>query len=125
MHLILGEVVDTIPTIYLTPVLVTVIISVFIPIVTGLITKYTLHPTWKNIITIILNAISALVVGATMLPTGVSVISSQALLSAIIGVVVSIATYLGIWVPAKVTNRPDGILGAQTGIGPKVHRQAA
>jgi predicted TIM-barrel enzyme len=98
----LAEVVDTIPTIYLTPFLVT------------------LHPAVKAIITIVLDTVVSLVVHAEMLPSGVSVISNQSILAAIVSVATSIAVYLGLYVPAKLSNRPDGVLGPTVGIGPKV-----
>lgn len=117
-----AEVVQTIPTIYLTPLTVTLVLSLFVPIVTGILTKYTLHAGVKAIIMIILDTVMTLIVHAEMLPSGVAVISSQAISAAIVATVVSIATYLGVYVPTKLTNKPDGVLGAQLGIGPKVHQ---
>jgi hypothetical protein len=110
--------IDTLPTLYLSPFAVTLFISLLVPIVTGLLTKYALPATAKAIIMIVLDAAVALVVGAQMLPDGTAVINSQTLLSALIAVVVSVATYLGIYVPVKLSNRPDGVLGANVGIGP-------
>lgn len=111
--------IDTLPTLYLSPFVVTIFLSLLVPIVTGLLTKYALPAAAKVIIMIVLDAAVALVVGATMLPDGTAVINSQSLGSAVVAVVVSVATYLGVYVPLKVSNRPDGILGPTVGIGPK------
>lgn len=109
---------DTLPTLYLSPLAVTLVLSLAVPIVTGLLTKYSVPAAVKAIVMIVLDAAVALVVHAEMLPSGVAVINSQTLTAAILGVVVSVATYLGIYVPVKLSNRPDGVLGANVGIGP-------
>lgn len=109
---------DTLPTLFLTPLTVTVVLSLVVPIVTGILTKYALPAAVKAIIMIVLDAAVSLVVHAEMLPSGTAVINSQALLGAIVAVAVSVATYLGVYIPAKLSNRPDGVLGTNVGIGP-------
>lgn len=110
---------DTLPTLYLSPMAVTLVLSLLVPIVTGLLTKYALPAAVKALIMLVLDAVVSLVVHAEMLPTGVAVINSQALVGAILGVVVSAATYLGVYVPVKLSNRPDGVLGTNVGVGPR------
>ena len=99
------------------PIVMTVI-SLIIPLVTGLLTKYTL-PGWiKGIITIVLNAIAAAILTATQ-ADGTAVFSNATLMTAIYGVIISVVTYLSVYKSAGLTSSsPDGALAPRAGIGP-------
>lgn len=110
---------DTPSTIDLSPLVVTLVISLIVPIATGLVTKYTLPAAAKAVIMVVLDGAVALITQAVMLPDGTAVINTQALLAFILAVVVSVGTYLGVYVPVKLSNRPDGVLAPTLGVGPK------
>jgi hypothetical protein len=94
------------------------VISLLIPIVNGLLTKYTFPSSVKAVITIVLNAVAALVVTATQ-ADGTAVISNTALLTFIFGTTISVVSYLGLYKPTGLTSStPDGKLAPNTGAGP-------
>lgn len=100
------------------------IVSALIPIINGLMTKYTLPSKVKAVITIVLNAVAAAVVTAVTVD-GSAVFSNQTLLTFLYGTGISIFSYLGVYVPFNLTSSsPNGKLGPTTGIGPKVDRAA-
>jgi small basic protein len=107
---------DTIASIRLDAATVTLIISVFIPIVTGLLTKYGL-PGWiKTLITLALNAISAAVVAAR-LADGSAVVSQSVIVSALIAFGLSVVAYESFWVKLNVTSsKPEGKLAPSRGL---------
>lgn len=109
---------ETAGALVLSALVVTIIISTAIPIITGLLTKATL-PSWiKGVMTIILNAVNALVVNAT-LADGTAVISQETFVVWVLGVVTSIAIYAGVYKPAHITSSGDGKLKPESGIGPE------
>jgi small basic protein len=94
------------------------VISLLIPILTGLLTKYTLPSSVKAIMTIVLNAAAALVLTA-MQADGTAVISNAALLTFIYGTTISVVSYLGLYKPVGLTSStPDGKLAPTVGVGP-------
>ena len=99
------------------PVVMTVI-SLIIPLITGLLTKYTL-PGWvKGLITIVLNAIGALIVTSTQ-ADGTAVMSNAALMTCIYGVIVSVVSYVSVYKSAGLTSStPDAKLAPRAGLGP-------
>lgn len=90
---------------------VTMVISLFIPFINGLLTKA--NSKIKGLVTIVLNAISALVVTATM-ADGTAVISKETFVITVMGVLVSVGTYLQVYKPLGITSSPviqsDGTL---------------
>jgi small basic protein len=97
---------------------VMLVISLLIPIVNGLLTKYTLPSSVKAVITIVLNAVAALIVTATQ-ADGTAVFSNTALMTFVFGTTISVMSYLGLYKPVGLTSsKSDGKLGPSTGIGP-------
>jgi hypothetical protein len=95
---------------------VTVLVSVIIPIITGLLTKITTPPWVKSVVTIVLNAVNALVTTA-VLADGTAVLSQGTLVTFIMGVVISVAAYAGVYKPANITSStPDGKLAPNKGV---------
>jgi hypothetical protein len=113
---------DTVASLRLDAVAVAFLVSALIPIVNGLITKCTLSSMWKGLITLILNAVNALVVTATM-SDGTAIISSTTFVTFILGLVISVGTYLGVYKNVGLTSSatpagvPDPKLGPNTGLG--------
>lgn len=94
---------------------VQILISLFVPIAVGLLTKITTTSAVKVILTMVLNAVQALIVQATM-ADGQAVIDKATFIAWVIALVVSIATYLGIYKPLNVTSSSQGgKLGPHTG----------
>jgi hypothetical protein len=102
---------NSLARITLSAVVVQLLVSVFIPIITGIVT--TSSARIKGLVTIILNAVTALIVTATT-ADGTAVISEQTLLTAAIGVASSLLAYVHAWKPLGLTNSnvivatPDG-----------------
>lgn len=95
---------------------VTIIMSLLIPIINGLITKYSVSGAVKGFITLVLNAIVAFIT-TNASDTGAALFSLQTLETAALGFVISVAIYAGIYRPAKITSStPDGKLGPNSGV---------
>lgn len=95
---------------------VTLFVSLFIPIVTGLLTKYSLSSGVKGLITLLLNAVSALIASAT-LADGTAVFSKSTFIAWVLALAISVATYAGVYKPLNITSStPDGKLGPDTGV---------
>lgn len=102
--------------------LLTTLIGVVIPIVTGIVTKYTLPAGAKAIIMLFLNAVAGFLVTATT-ADGVAVFSRQTFFTAALSFVVAVASYAGLYRPLNVTSStPNGALLPTMGIGPAVNR---
>lgn len=95
---------NSISQIQISALAVTLVISLIIPFVNGLITKA--DSKVKGLVTIVLNAVSALVVTATM-ADGTAIISKETFITAAIGAVVSVGTYLQVYKPLGVTSSPS------------------
>lgn len=101
------------PIVLLDPMLVTTIISVVIPLLVGILTKLRAHPGVKAVMLIILNGVGA-AIGTAVGVDGVAVISRTTVYQFIVGCVVSIATYYGVWKPTGVSggiNRATATVG--------------
>lgn len=108
---------DTAAALSLSALTVTMVISLFIPIVNGIITKATLSSWVKGLLTLILNAVSAAVVTATV-ADGTAVFSEQTLIATLLGLAISVATYVGVYKPAGLTSSDNGgKLGPTHGLG--------
>lgn len=103
---------ETVASLQLDAVTVSLIVSLFIPIAVGLLTKSSLSAVWKGVINIILSAVNAAVVTAT-LADGTAVFSQETLVTAFFAMVVSLATYLQVYKPIDVNAKlaPDKGLG--------------
>lgn len=95
---------------------VTLLVSLVIPVVTGLLTKASLSSGIKGLITLVLNAVNALIVGAT-LADGTAAFSQETLVVFLFGLAISVATYVGVYKPLNVTSNEGGLLAPAHGIG--------
>ena len=103
---------QTLAQVSLSALTVTIIVSLVIPIITGIITKYSV-PSWiKGLITLVLNAVNALV-STALVADGTAVISKPTFIAWFIGLTVSVATYAGIYRPAGLTSTPNSSGGAK------------
>jgi hypothetical protein len=97
--------------------LVTLIVALLVPIVNGLLTKYTLSSAVKGMITLVLNTVVAFIT-TNMSDTGAALFSTQTLYTAALGFVISVAMYLGIYKPANLTSsKLGGKLAPDKGLG--------
>lgn len=107
---------ETLSQVQLEPLTVQLIIGLIIPIAVGLLTRYTTAAGVKVLLTMILNAIQTLIVQATV-ASGVAVISKETFIAWLMALVVSIATYLGVYKPVSLTSSsPEGALFPNKGI---------
>lgn len=102
---------DTVASIGLSALSVTLLVSVFIPIVTGIVTKLNTSGQIKGLVTLVLNLINAAVVGA-ITSDGSSVFSEETIIAALVGMAISVASYLGFYKPVDMNAK----LGPTKGI---------
>lgn len=96
----------------LTATTVLLLVSVVIPILTGLLTKLNASTTVKQVVTLTLAAANTLIVSNTMADGG-AVLTDSVLTDAAVSWIVAVAAYLGVYEPHD-TNRK---LAATTGLG--------
>lgn len=96
------------------PAVVSVIIGVCIPLLTGIVTKVGASEAVKGVVSIALAAIAGLV-STGLTDNGGAIISQTSLFNAAIAFVISIATFFGIWQPTgiaeKVHANTPGLIG--------------
>jgi hypothetical protein len=92
----------------LTPIAVTVLSGLVIPVLVGLVTKSTARPQVKQVLTVLLSGVAALV-ATTTLDDGSAVFSLETLLLATVSWLVAIASYLGVYKPLNLNDHtaPD------------------
>lgn len=96
-------------TVVIAAPIATVIVSFVIPLINGLITTAG-TPGWvKGVVTIILNAVWALFAAGT-LADGSAAFSSTALFTAVLGVLISLASYAKVFKPMNATSNSGGKL---------------
>lgn len=96
---------------------VTFLVSAVIPIITGLLTKWTL-PGWiKGVLTLIQNFITAVVVTSTA-SDGTAIISEATLFNFIYSAVISLVSYRTVLRDAGLHSNMGGKLAPNTGVGP-------
>lgn len=93
-------------TVVIAAPIVTIIVSLLIPVVNGLLTKASTPSGVKAIGTIILNAVWALFANG-VLADGSAVFSSTTLYTALLGCTISIVSYAGVYRPMNVTSSGD------------------
>jgi hypothetical protein len=97
-------------TITLSALSVSLLLGLLIPVVTGLLTKYSTSSGLKGLVTLVLNATQALVVSATV-ADGTAVISKETFVTFCLSLAISIATYAGVYKPLNITSsEPAGAL---------------
>jgi peptidoglycan/LPS O-acetylase OafA/YrhL len=82
--------------------LVSVIVSVFLPILVALVTKRTERPRVRAILLLVLNAISAALNSWLIAPAGFD--WSQAIFNTIVQFVIGVAMLYGLWKPTGVSD---------------------
>ena len=109
-------------TLSLSPMAVQFVTSTLIPVLTGLITKSGASVKLKQVVTLILNAVSAVVIANLTVDGGAKIVENTLFLAAM-GLVVSITTYLGIYKPNDLNEKvsPRHGLGKE---GPSPAEQA-
>lgn len=100
---------DAVSTVVIAAPIVTVIVSLLIPLINGFLTKASTPTSVKAIGTIVLNAAWALIANG-VLADGSSVFSTSTLYTAILGTIISITTYVGVYKPINVTSNAGGAL---------------
>lgn len=80
---------------------VTLIVSVFVPVLTAIITKLDTSAQVKGVVTLVLNLINSAVVGQ-IVSDGSAVFSQETLVAALIGMTISVASYLGFYKPVEI-----------------------
>lgn len=83
---------------------VVIIVGTLIPILVGVMTKLDASPRIKSIINIVLNGVQALIV-SSVTADGAAAISKQTAVLWALGVITSIATYLGVWKPNNIPQK--------------------
>jgi uncharacterized membrane protein YvlD (DUF360 family) len=86
--------------------IVTLVLSILIPLINGLITTNKTASWVKGAITIVLNAVAALFTNG-LLADGSSAFSANTLYTAIAGALVSFFTYANIYRPLSLTSTPQ------------------
>lgn len=100
---------DTVSTIVVAAPIVTIIVSLLIPLINGFLTKASTPTAVKAIGTIVLNSIWALFANGVLVD-GSATFSTATLYTAILGSVISIAMYAGVYKPVNVTSNAGGSL---------------
>lgn len=100
---------DAVSTVVIAAPIVTIIVSLIIPLINGFLTKPSTPSGVKAIGTILLNAAAALITNGVV-ADGSSVFSTATLYTAILGAVISIVTYAGVYKPLNVTSNAGGKL---------------
>lgn len=96
----------------LTPTLVLILVSVLIPILTGLLTKINASTTLKQVVTIILAGANAVIV-SNLGEDGGAVLTDSVITDALVSWTVAIASYLGVYKPHDANTK----LARNTGLG--------
>lgn len=102
---------DAVSTVVIAAPIVTIIVSLLIPLINGFLTKPSTPTAVKAIGTIVLNAGWALIANG-VLADGSSAFSTSTLYTAILGAIISITTYAGVYKPINVTSNAGGKLAA-------------
>lgn len=91
---------------------VTALVSLVIPVLTGLLTKVNAAPAVKQVLTIVLAAVNTLIV-SNLTDSGTSVVSKETALLWAVSTGIAITSYLGIYKPhdANAKLSPDKGLG--------------
>lgn len=86
---------------------VQLLIGLVVPIVVGLITKLTTSSGLKALVMLVINAAQTLLVQATM-ADGTAIISKQTFIVWIFALIVSVASYAGVYKPLNLTSSTEG-----------------
>jgi hypothetical protein len=81
-----------------------ILTSVIVPLVVGFFTKLDASPRVKVVVNLVLTAFMSLI-GNALNENGIAVISSQMFSNFVIGLVVSIGTYYGVYKPLEIPTK--------------------
>lgn len=104
LSLLLVAAVTLATEIRLTPIVVTMLSGLVIPIIVGFVTQSAAGPQVKQVATILLAGVAALIASST-LADGTAVFSVETLLLAAMAWLVAIASYLGVYKPLNLNDR--------------------
>lgn len=108
--------VNSVASIQISALSVQIILGMLVPLVVGLLTKFTTSSGVKAVIMLILNAVQTLIVQATM-ADGTAIIDQSTFIAWALALVVSVATYFGVYKPLDLTSStPEGKLAPKTGL---------
>jgi len=93
----------------------TILIQLIIPLVVGLVTKLQASSALKSVVMIVLNALTSLLKEA--LAGGEEFNWGVAFVNFVIGVVISVSTYYGVWKPAGTTKAGASLKSATANFG--------
>ncbi len=94
---------ETLNSVRLEPLVVNMVIAVLIPVLTGILTKVTWSSGTKGLITLVLTMTQTLIVQNTV-DDGSAFFNQETILAFILSFTISIASYYGIYKPAKITS---------------------
>lgn len=100
---------DAVSTVVIAAPIVTIIVSLLIPLINGFLTKASTPAGVKAVGTIVLNAVWALFANG-VLADGSAAWSTSTLYTALLGTVISIVSYAGVYKPINVTSNAGGKL---------------
>jgi hypothetical protein len=110
-----GDDVNSVASIQISSLTVQLILSMVIPLVVGLLTKISTSSGVKAVLMLVLNAVQTLIVQATM-ADGTAIIDQSTFIAWALALVVSVATYFGVYKPLNITSStPDGKLAPNSG----------
>lgn len=95
---------------------VSLVVSLFIPVLVGLLTKSSLSSGLKGLGMLVLNAVNALVVSAVV-ADGTAVVSKETFVAFALSLAISVASYTGVYKPLGLTSSEGGKLAPDKGIG--------
>lgn len=102
---------DTLASVRLSATVVMAIVSVFLPLLVGLVTTIKTHPLTKGLLEIVLAAVAAMIV-QWKLADGTAIISEQTFVVWLIGLAASLVAYYKAWKPARITSSAVLVPGA-------------
>lgn len=105
---------DTVASLRVSALFVQAIVAVFIPILVGLVTNVNDQPKIKGALEIVVTAVSALIVQAT-LADGSAVFTEQTVLVWLVGLGASLVAYAKVWKPAGITSSAVQLPGSAPG----------
>lgn len=93
---------------------VTMLVSLLLPVVTGIVTKYSAPAIVKSLVALAVSSINGVVMGGLAVD-GTAHIAKAAIMLAVLSFAIQTATYLGVYKPNDV----NAALGQSFGIGPR------
>lgn len=96
---------ETLSSVKLSPLVVSFTISLFIPLITGLLSKATWSSGTKGLITLVLTMGQTLIVQNTMVD-GSAFFTQETLLAFALSLAIAVGSYAGVYKPLQITSSP-------------------